>query len=88
MGKLLTVKDVQKIIPMGRTSVTAIIKTLPHINTGGKLLVDEEQIDRWIRIRTVYPDPPRQEAARHKPRNVEPIASGPIPYRHTRRNTA
>jgi hypothetical protein len=40
--RLLTVKDAMEIIPLGKTKVTAIINSIPHINTGGKLLFRQE----------------------------------------------
>lgn len=48
MQKLLTVRDVMEIIPLGKTKIVEIVKSIPHINTGGKLLVEPQAIDRWI----------------------------------------
>ena len=87
MGKLLTVKAVMKIIPLGRTSVTKIIKSMPHVDSGGKLMIEEDLIVRWIRSHTVYPEE-QLKAAKTKTRKLDPAANGHIPYRHTGRTSA
>ena len=46
--ELLTVKAAMEIIPLGKTKVTAIINSLPHINTGGKLLFARRDLEAWI----------------------------------------
>lgn len=55
MDKLLTVTDVMEIIPLGRTSVTAIIKTLPCVTMSRKLMVYRSDVDRWIAQHTKQP---------------------------------
>ena len=37
--RLLTVDKVMEIIPLGKTSVTAIVKSIPHVTMGRKLMV-------------------------------------------------
>lgn len=89
--KLLTVSDAMEIIPLGRTSVTAIIKTLPHVTLGRKLMVHRSDIDRWIAQHTKHPqaaEPPRK---RPKPKCVEPGLTDDglhLLPRRTRRDTA
>ena len=51
--ELLTVKAAMEIIPLCKTKVTAIINSLPHINTGGKLLVERKELEGWIKRNTV-----------------------------------
>lgn len=46
--RFLTVKDAMQIIPLGKTKVTEIINSIPHINTGGKLLVPCRELELWI----------------------------------------
>ena len=53
--KLLTVAKVMEIIPLGRTSVTEIVKSLPHVQMGRKMMVYESHITQWIKSHTVYP---------------------------------
>lgn len=66
LDKLLTVTDVMEIIPLGRTSVTAIIKTLPHVTLGRKLMVYRSEIDQWIARNTKQPQ--QATEARRKPK--------------------
>lgn len=88
MERLLTVRDAMKIIPLGKTKVTEIINTLPHINTGGKLLVPMGALEMWVRENMVTskgtekkaPPPPRKRV------KVEGLTEdGLIPYRRTKK---
>lgn len=89
MERLLTVRDAMKIIPLGRTKVTEIINTLPHINTGGKLLVSMGALEMWVRENMVNgkeekkappPPPPRKRV------KIEGLTEdGLIPYRRTKK---
>lgn len=92
--KLLTVADVMQIIPLGKTSVTAIVKTLPCVTLGRKLMVRESDVLRWIDQHTRWP----QESAsitkpKQKPKG-KPIPGITddglhlLPRRAGRRNTA
>lgn len=88
MVKLLTVRDVMAVIPLGKTRVTEIINSLPHINTGGKLLVEEVAIERWIRDNTVTGT--KKQAAPAKPVRQQYLEmglteNGLIPYRHSKK---
>ena len=53
MERLLTVKDAMEIIPLGKTKVTEIINSIPHINTGGKLLCTRNDLEAWITLNMV-----------------------------------
>ena len=87
MERLLTVRDAMKIIPLGKTKVTEIINTLPHINTGGKLLVSMGALEMWVRENMVNgkvekkaPPPPRKRV------KIEGLTEdGLIPYRRTKK---
>lgn len=88
--ELLTVKAAMEILPLGRTKVTVIINSLPHINTGKKLLVDRKELESWIRRNTVTG---AQEKPKSQPTPKQKRAwldmglteEGLIPYRKTRR---
>lgn len=90
--KLLTIDDVMKIIPLRRTSVTTIIKTLPYVTMGRKMMVHEKDVLRWIDEHTHYPQQEAPKAAKPKRRTaaIEGLTEdGHIPYRRTaRRQTA
>ena len=76
--RLLTVPKVMEIIPLGRTSVTAIVKSLPHVTMGRKLMVYESAVMGWIRSHTMRPDAkPASVAQRPKRRTV--MADGLTP---------
>lgn len=86
MTRLLTVRDVMEIIPLGKTKVVEIVKSLPHIDTGGKLLVEPQAIDRWIAANMVMGN----KKAPAKPVRKQYIdmgltEDGLIPYRKSRK---
>lgn len=83
MERLMTVKDVMEVIPLGKTSCVDIIKGLPHINRGKKLLIEPRYIRQWIASNTkdcskkALPAP-----AKPRRRKVEGLTEdGLIPYR-------
>lgn len=83
MERLLTVKDAMEIIPLGKTKVTQIVNSIPHINTGGKLLFTRKDLEAWIALNMVTG---KKEAApppkpRKRPRIEGLTADGLIPYR-------
>lgn len=85
--RLLTVKDAMEIIPLGKTKVTAIINSIPHINTGGKLLFTRRDLEAWIALNMVTG---KKEAApqpkpRKRPRIEGLTEDGLIPYRRTKK---
>ena len=91
--KLLTVSDVMEIIPLGRTSVTAIIKTLPHVIFNRKLMVYRSEIEQWIARNTKQPQQPTETRRKPKPKG-KPIPGVTddglhlLPRPTGRRNTA
>lgn len=91
--KLLTVAEVMEIIPLGRTSVLAIIKTLPCVTLGRKLMVYRSDVDRWIAQHTRQPQQPTEARRKPKPKG-KPIPGVTddglhlLPRRSGRRNTA
>lgn len=86
--RLLTVRDAMEIIPLGKTKVTEIINSIPHINTGGKLLVPSSALERWI-AQNMRPGKSAEPAQLPKPRKRPKIdgltADGLIPYRHSKK---
>lgn len=86
--RLLTVKDAMQVIPLGKTKVTQIINSIPHINTGGKLLVASSALERWI-AQNMRPGKSAEPAQLPTPRNRPKIdgltADGLIPYRKTKK---
>jgi hypothetical protein len=82
--RLLTVKDAMEIIPLGKTKVTQIINSIPHINTGGKLLFSRKDLEAWIAMNKVT-GKQKETAPLPKPRKRPRIegltADGLIPYR-------
>lgn len=81
--RLLTVKDAMGIIPLGKTKVTAIINSIPHINTGGKLLVARRDLEAWIALNMVSGKPAKGTAPAPRKRvKIEGLTTdGLIPYR-------
>lgn len=86
--RLLTVRDAMKIIPLGKTKVTEIINSIPHINTGGKLLFTRNDLEAWIALNMVpgkkikEPDPQPQR----KRIKIEGLTEdGLIPYRKSKK---
>lgn len=53
--KLLTVKQVMDIIPVGKTTATAIVKSLTYVTLNRKLMVHESSIRGWIAQHTKHP---------------------------------
>lgn len=91
--KLLTVADVMEIIPLGKTSVTAIIKTLPCVTMGRKLMVYRSDVDQWIAQHTRQPQQAMEIKRKPKPKG-KPIPGMTddglhlLPRRSERRSTA
>lgn len=91
--KLLTVSDVMEIIPLARRSVTAIVKTLPCVTMGRKLMVYRSDVDRWIAQHTRQPEQATEARRKPKPKG-KPIPGVTddglhlLPRRTERRNTA
>lgn len=89
MERLWTVRDVMEVIPLGKTSCVAIVNSLPHVNLGGKLMIEPKYIRAWIdsntRVGTAAssPAPVRKKP---RPRKVEGLTEdGLIPYRHSKK---
>lgn len=88
MQKLLTVRDVMEIIPLGKTKVVEIVKSIPHIDTGGKLLVEPQAIDRWIAAHMVTGNkkaPAPAKPVRKQYLEMGLTEDGLIPYRRRTR---
>lgn len=87
MERLLTVKDAMKIIPLGKTKVTQIVNTLPHINTGGKLLVSMGALEMWVRENMVNGKAEKKAPPLPRKRvKIEGLTEdGLIPYRRTKK---
>ena len=84
IDRLLTVKDAMEIIPMGKTKVTEIINSIPHINTGKKLLCTRNDLEAWIMLNMAPGKKIKEHAPqpKRKPRRIEGLtADGLIPYR-------
>lgn len=93
MDKLLTISDVMEIIPLGRSSVTAIVKTLPCVTMGRKLMVHRSDVDRWIAQHTRQPQQATEAVRKPKPKG-KPFSGMTddglhlLPRRTERRSTA
>lgn len=88
MERLWTVKDVMQVIPLGKTSCVAIVNSLPHINMGGKLMIEPHHIRAWIARNTQPGAGQKPEPVKKKPRpcKVEGLTEdGLIPYRKSKR---
>nr|MBR4279813.1 hypothetical protein [Clostridia bacterium] len=90
MERLMTIKDVMEVIPLGKTSCVAIVNSLPHINMGGKLMIEPKYIRHWISSNThsgarkKTPPPPVEKVKR--PVKIEGLTpDGLIPYRRTKK---
>lgn len=85
MERLWTVKDVMEVIPLGKTRCVAIVNSLPHINLGGKLMVEPKYIRDWIIRNTqtgTQKSTPAPSQKKPRPRKVEGLTEdGLIPYR-------
>lgn len=85
MERLWTVKDVMEVIPLGKTRCVAIVNSLPHINLGGKLMVEPKYIRDWIIRNTqagTQKSTPSPVQKKPRPRKVEGLTEdGLIPYR-------
>ena len=80
--RLLTVDKVMEIIPLGKTSVTAIVKSVPHVTMGRKLMVYESEVSKWVQAHTIDPNASKTPAKRPRtPRNCMLTADGLIPTR-------
>lgn len=88
MERLWTVKDVMEVIPLGKTRCVAIVNSLPHINLGGKLMVEPKYIRDWIIRNTqigTQKSTPTPVQKKPRPRKVEGLTEdGLIPYRKKR----
>lgn len=85
MERLWTVRDVMEVIPLGKTRCVAIVNSLPHINLGGKLMIEPKHIRDWI-IRNTQVGTQKITSApvqkKPRPRKVEGLTEdGLIPYR-------
>lgn len=78
---LWTIKDVMEVIPLGRTRCVEIVKSLPHINTGKKLLVEPEAIRQWVKTSMVRPAAPVQRVRKARTASTGLTADGLIPKR-------
>lgn len=89
MERLMTVRDVMEVIPLGKTSCVTIVNSLPHINLGGKLMIEPRYIREWIARNTRTGNqkkPPAPPAKKPRPRKVEGLTEdGLIPYRKSRK---
>lgn len=85
--RLMTVRDAMEIIPLGKTKVTAIINSIPHINTGGKLLFTRKDLEAWIALNMVTGKPPKESPAPKRKRvKIDGLTEdGLIPYRRTKK---
>lgn len=83
IDRLLTVKDAMEIIPLGKTKVTEIVNSIPHINTGGKLLFARKDLEAWIMMNMTSGK--KEAAPQPKPRKRIKLdgltEDGLIPYR-------
>lgn len=82
--RLLTVKDAMQIIPLGKTKVTEIFKSITHM-PGGKLMVYECDLQAWIAQNMVpgkAPTEPPAPAPKRKRVKIDGLTEdGLIPYR-------
>lgn len=91
MERLMTVRDVMDVIPLGKTSCVAIVNSLPHINLGGKLMVEQRHIRAWIAANTKAgaekkAPPPSPTKAKPRCRRLEGLTvDGLIPYRKSKK---
>lgn len=86
MERLWTVRDVMAVLPYGKTKVTAIVNSLPHIGEDGdKLLIEPRYIRKWINRNThcgAEKSTPPPAARKPRQSRVEGLtADGLIPYR-------
>lgn len=92
MERLWTVKDVMSVLPIGKTACVALINSLPHINTGRKLMIEPRFIRSWIEKNTSIGKrnneahkPMPKEVRKKRGEEYELTKDGIIPYRHTRK---
>lgn len=90
MDQLLTITDVMKRMRLGRTTVTKIVKSLPYVTPGRKLLVKASDLETWIDRHTKRPAEPIATAPRRAPRRLPGLTADGLHLqpRHTRRDTA
>lgn len=85
--RLWTVRDVMEVIPLGKTRCVDIVNSLPHINLGGKLMIEPRYIRDWITrnthigVQKAAPAPAPKKAVRYKMDGL--TEDGYIPYRHS-----
>ena len=80
--RLLTVDKVMEIIPLCKTSVTAIVKSIPHVTKGRKLMVFESEVQKWVEAHTIDPNAPKEAKKKPRvPRGCGLTADGLIPTR-------
>lgn len=84
-----TVKDVMSVLPLGKTTCVKIVNSLPHINVGGKLMIDPRYIREWIARNTktaAQGNAPAPVKKKPRVRKVEGLTEdGFIPYRHSKK---
>ena len=90
MERYLSVKDVMQVLPLGKTKVVALINSLPHINTGGKLMIRQGEFEAYLRRQTVVgtqqaPIPAPAKKQRREWAEMGLTEDGLIPYRKTKK---
>lgn len=89
MERLWTIRDVMDVIPLGKTSCVAIVNSLPHVNLGGKLMIEPKHIRAWIERNTRIgkaTEAPAPVKKKPRPRKVEGLTEdGLIPYRRSKK---
>lgn len=90
MERYLSVKDVMHVLPLGKTKVVALINSLPHINTGGKLMIRQGELEAYLRRQTVVGTqretlPTPTKSRRRECTEMGLTEDGLIPYRKTRK---
>lgn len=90
MERYMSVKDVMQVLPLGKTKVVELINSLPHINTGGKLMIRQGEFEAYLRRQTVVgtqqePTPTPTKAQRREWIEMGLTEDGLIPYRKARK---
>ena len=67
MERYLTVRQVMQVLPLGKTTVTAICHELDPVTHGKKLMVTERALQSWIASHTAS-SRAAIEAAKQKPK--------------------
>lgn len=89
MDKYLTAEGVMRTLHICRRTAINYMHQMPHVNTGGKLLVSEISLMKWIEDHTQRPAEPVKEADyTRRPRrradlddNILVLPNGHIPTR-------